>query len=255
MGADEVGGEMYPAVMVLLTSALGMAVAQRLKSQASLGPLTAWLLLCMYASKLAMLLLPQVCASWLLLRISLVIADVADTQCKPRQPVLQNLVPKALLRPFAGKTAATHLFPGPGSQRAIAPTPEATAAGRAAPQGPAPLAGSRTCRCNRVGHLACALCNLRGAAHVFRGAACRGDAGGGPADGDGWRVHASADSALPAMEGGPAVAGPRGCGRGPAHGPAAAATAAGMFILYPWHWSSIHNRCVQLCHGNVPPMS
>ena len=68
MGADEVGGEMYPAVMVLFTSALGMAVAQRLKSQASLGPLTAWLLHCMYASKLAMLLLPQVCFPWLLLR-------------------------------------------------------------------------------------------------------------------------------------------------------------------------------------------
>ena len=68
MGADEVGGEMYPAGMVLFTSVLGMAVAQRLKSRASLWPLTAWLLHCMYASKLAMLLLPQVCASRLLLR-------------------------------------------------------------------------------------------------------------------------------------------------------------------------------------------
>lgn len=60
LGADEVEGEMYPAAMVIATSALGLAVTQRLSSQQLLGRQAAWILYCVFLSKLSMLVLPQV---------------------------------------------------------------------------------------------------------------------------------------------------------------------------------------------------
>lgn len=54
--------EMYPAYLVLLTSGLGAAVTTRLSGTGRLAPLTSWPLHCIFASKLAMLLVPQVCS-------------------------------------------------------------------------------------------------------------------------------------------------------------------------------------------------
>jgi len=62
-GVDGVEGEIYPAAMVLGTSALGIAVLQRLKRLGRAGRLPCWLGQSMYAAKLSMLVLPQASSS------------------------------------------------------------------------------------------------------------------------------------------------------------------------------------------------
>jgi hypothetical protein len=59
-GVDGVEGEIYPAAMVMGTSALGMLVLQRLKGLKKVSRLPCWLGQSMYAAKLSMLVLPQV---------------------------------------------------------------------------------------------------------------------------------------------------------------------------------------------------
>lgn len=51
---------MYPAVLVLLTSGLGLAAIHRLRQAGLVGPLSAWLASCIYSAKLAMLVIPEV---------------------------------------------------------------------------------------------------------------------------------------------------------------------------------------------------
>ena len=58
---------MYPAFLVVATSALGLAMARRLGRGGAVGEGTAYLLQCAYAAKLAMLVLPGVrrgCVVW-----------------------------------------------------------------------------------------------------------------------------------------------------------------------------------------------
>ena len=52
--------EAYPAYLVVLTSGLGVLLASRLAEAKIIGRTTTWLLQCMFAAKLAMLLLPEV---------------------------------------------------------------------------------------------------------------------------------------------------------------------------------------------------
>lgn len=52
--------EAYPAYLVVLTSGLGVLLASRLAEAKTIGRTTTWLLQCMFAAKLAMLLLPEV---------------------------------------------------------------------------------------------------------------------------------------------------------------------------------------------------
>ena len=52
--------EAYPAYLVVLTSGLGVLLASRLAEANIIGRTTTWLLQCMFAAKLAMLLLPEV---------------------------------------------------------------------------------------------------------------------------------------------------------------------------------------------------
>lgn len=59
--AGEHSVEMYPAYLVLLTSMLGAAVTSRLSGTGRLAPLASYVLHCIFASKLTMLLVPQVC--------------------------------------------------------------------------------------------------------------------------------------------------------------------------------------------------
>ena len=59
--AGEHSVEMYPAYLVLLTSMLGAAVTTRLSGTGRIAPLTSYALHCIFASKLTMLLVPQVC--------------------------------------------------------------------------------------------------------------------------------------------------------------------------------------------------
>ena len=58
-GYDEAAADVYPAVLVALTSAAGVGLARRLQQGARLGPAAAWLLQCIYAAKLSMLAIPQ----------------------------------------------------------------------------------------------------------------------------------------------------------------------------------------------------
>lgn len=58
---DEAATDVYPAVLVVLTSAAGVCLVRRLQQGARLGPAAAWLLQCIYAAKLSMLAIPQVC--------------------------------------------------------------------------------------------------------------------------------------------------------------------------------------------------
>lgn len=51
--------EAYPAYLVVLTSGLGVLLASRLAEAKTVGRTTTWLLQCMFAAKLAMLLLPE----------------------------------------------------------------------------------------------------------------------------------------------------------------------------------------------------
>lgn len=51
--------EMYPAYLVLLTSGLGALLTARLAAARRLGRPASWALHCIFASKLAMLLVPQ----------------------------------------------------------------------------------------------------------------------------------------------------------------------------------------------------
>lgn len=60
LGADEVEGEMYPAAMVIATSALGIAVGRRLQSNKKLGLTFWWITQAIFVAKLFMLVLPQV---------------------------------------------------------------------------------------------------------------------------------------------------------------------------------------------------
>lgn len=57
---DEAATDVYPAVLVALTSAAGVCLARRLQQGGRLGPAAAWLLQCIYAAKLSMLAIPQV---------------------------------------------------------------------------------------------------------------------------------------------------------------------------------------------------
>ncbi len=50
----------YPAFLVLASSGLGIAVTAHLANAQRVGVVTAWLLHVVYASKLAMLLVPEV---------------------------------------------------------------------------------------------------------------------------------------------------------------------------------------------------
>ena len=61
-GEHETGGDdMYPAFLVVLTSGVGLAATRHMATHLMrLGPLATWALYCIHASKLAMLLLPQV---------------------------------------------------------------------------------------------------------------------------------------------------------------------------------------------------
>lgn len=68
LGTGEVQGEMYPAIMVIGTSVLGVATTHRLKSEKVLGHWTAWLVFSIFASKLVLLILPQVAMPSLLLK-------------------------------------------------------------------------------------------------------------------------------------------------------------------------------------------
>ncbi len=50
----------YPAFLVLASSGLGIALTARLSQAGRIGEIATWGLHCIYASKLAMLLVPQV---------------------------------------------------------------------------------------------------------------------------------------------------------------------------------------------------
>ena len=58
--ADPDGVDGYPAVLVVATSAAGLWLVRRLRNSARIGTRASWALQCVYASKLAMLLLPEV---------------------------------------------------------------------------------------------------------------------------------------------------------------------------------------------------
>ena len=59
---DDPNGEMYPAVLVIATSALGITVSRCMLRAGCIGRLGTWLLEAIFAAKLAMLVLPQVCS-------------------------------------------------------------------------------------------------------------------------------------------------------------------------------------------------
>ncbi|CAM8992654.1 unnamed protein product [Rhodiola kirilowii] len=65
---------MYPSYMVIVTTLVGLALARRLFADQRIGPKTAWILSCLYSSKLAMLFIVSKSVVWvtavLLLAIS-----------------------------------------------------------------------------------------------------------------------------------------------------------------------------------------
>lgn len=78
---------MYPAAMVIATSALGVAVVQRLKTSKKVGRRAAWAIQGIFAAKLSMLVLPQVT---IFERVS------NGTLSFARKPVNTNVWPKSL---------------------------------------------------------------------------------------------------------------------------------------------------------------
>ena len=61
-GVHEDGGDdMYPAVFVVLTSALGLALTRKLQAGCRVGVAASWLAQCIYVAKLSMLAIPEVC--------------------------------------------------------------------------------------------------------------------------------------------------------------------------------------------------
>ena len=56
------GTDVYPAALVVATSAAGVWAVRRLAATERVGPAAAWLLQCVYAAKLSMLLIPEVLA-------------------------------------------------------------------------------------------------------------------------------------------------------------------------------------------------
>ncbi len=54
------GTDVYPAALVVLTSAAGIWAVRRLVAGGRVGPAAAWLLQCIHAAKLSMLLIPEV---------------------------------------------------------------------------------------------------------------------------------------------------------------------------------------------------
>ncbi len=60
-GVHEDGGDdMYPAVFVVLTSALGLALTRKLQAGFRIGVAASWLAQCIYVAKLSMLAIPEV---------------------------------------------------------------------------------------------------------------------------------------------------------------------------------------------------
>lgn len=76
----------YPAFLVLASSGLGIALTARLAKADRVGIITAWALHCIYASKLAMLLVPDVSA----FPFSLVVCSVNDAWGKYRQALISK---------------------------------------------------------------------------------------------------------------------------------------------------------------------
>jgi len=56
---DGAAAEMYPGYLVLLTSAAGATLTHRLAGAGRLSRVAAWALHCVFAAKLAMLLVPE----------------------------------------------------------------------------------------------------------------------------------------------------------------------------------------------------
>ena len=56
---DGAAAEMYPGYLVLLTSAAGATLTHRLVTAGRLSRVAAWALHCVFAAKLAMLLVPE----------------------------------------------------------------------------------------------------------------------------------------------------------------------------------------------------
>lgn len=54
------GTDVYPAALVVMTSAAGIWAVRRLAAGGRVGPAAAWLLQCIHAAKLSMLLIPEV---------------------------------------------------------------------------------------------------------------------------------------------------------------------------------------------------
>ncbi|KAL9668523.1 hypothetical protein QQ045_006057 [Rhodiola kirilowii] len=82
---------MYPSYMVIVTTLVGLALARRLFADQRIGPKTAWILSCLYSSKLAMLFIVSKSVVWvtavLLLAISpplLLYKDKSRTASKMR---------------------------------------------------------------------------------------------------------------------------------------------------------------------------
>lgn len=65
---------MYPSYMVIMTTFIGLALVRKLSSDHRIGPKAAWILTCLYSSKLAMLFISSKSVVWvaavLLLAIS-----------------------------------------------------------------------------------------------------------------------------------------------------------------------------------------
>jgi hypothetical protein len=55
---------MYPGYMVLITTFLGLALARRLYVDQRVGPRAAWILTCLYSSKLSMLFMTSRSVIW-----------------------------------------------------------------------------------------------------------------------------------------------------------------------------------------------
>lgn len=56
---------MYPSYMVILTTFVGLAMVRRLSVDHRVGPKAAWILTCLYSSKLAMLVIASKSVVWM----------------------------------------------------------------------------------------------------------------------------------------------------------------------------------------------
>lgn len=60
-GVHEDGSDdMYPAVFVVLTSAMGLALTRKLQAGGRVGVAASWFVQCIYVAKLSMLAIPEV---------------------------------------------------------------------------------------------------------------------------------------------------------------------------------------------------